>query len=123
MGEASTMKCEYLIVKVHKDLEKREFAFNVLIDEDWELVAVDNKTAYFKRPLLPTPKEMAREDAVRIVTDLSKRDDATSKSAANFIRNTIGIANTILNSGWEFEKGHDLINDILYPAFRDRTNE
>jgi hypothetical protein len=50
-----------------------------------------------------------------MLVELSKRDDKTSKDAANFIRNMLGVANTIQSSGWIFEIGHDLIEDIIYP--------
>jgi hypothetical protein len=50
-----------------------------------------------------------------MLIELSKRDDKTSKDAANFIRNTLGVANTIQSLGWIFEIGYDLIEDITYP--------
>ncbi|MHC4271876.1 MAG: hypothetical protein ACYST2_06145 [Planctomycetota bacterium] len=43
------MKWEYLIIKPHKNLEQREFAFNSLGNEEWELVTATESTAYFKR--------------------------------------------------------------------------
>ncbi len=45
------MKWEYQVFKVHENLEHREFGFNTLGDEGWELVSVENDIAYFKRPV------------------------------------------------------------------------
>ncbi len=62
------MKWEYLIVKVHKDLEKREFAFTFLGNEGWEFMTIDEGIAYFKRPVpisLTSPNDFPLSDEVR----------------------------------------------------------
>lgn len=43
------MKWEYMVVEVHQNVEKREFAFNHLGQQGWELVSVDEGIAYFKK--------------------------------------------------------------------------
>jgi hypothetical protein len=100
------MKWEYIIININ------ECDFASFGKIGFELVAVDNGKAYFKHPLegdsenqdTPNP----RREADILMTDLSKRNDPTSQKAANFIRHTIGIANTIENTGWHFEPGADL---------------
>ncbi len=101
------MKWEYLVVTVEK------FLYDMLKigNDGWELLAVYNDLVYFKRP--QRDDSGPRDEIGILLTDLSKRSDPTSKTAANFIRNTIGIANTIKNEGWQFEVGHDLVEDIL----------
>jgi hypothetical protein len=99
-----------------------EYFFNNIVHigaDGWELVAVYNDEAYFKRPLQDGLLPNSRKEVSVLLNELSKRNDSTSQNAATFIRNTIGIANTIVNTGWHFESGSDLIEDILYPKFAE----
>ncbi len=73
------MEWEYLVFKVHKDLEKRECAFNFLGGENWELVALNNRVAYFKRPV---PKIITTPRTPPDVCNLS--DEARTTIKAHF---------------------------------------
>jgi phosphosulfolactate synthase (CoM biosynthesis protein A) len=113
------MKWEYKTVATEKYL-------NTMIEigcNEWELVAASDDLIHFKRPKKERNYSDARQSAFDVITELSKREDELSKLAANFMRNTIGIANTIENQGWNFAAGHDLIEDILHPCFTDKGEE
>jgi hypothetical protein len=57
------MKWDYLVVKVHQDIESTELGFMTLGYEGWELVSVDSGIAYFKRPKFELkPPELKPED-------------------------------------------------------------
>jgi hypothetical protein len=109
------IKWEYLVVTVQKFLDDM---MEIGID-GWELSAVCNDLVYFKRPLEEEDIPGPRKEVDILLADLSKRNDPISNRAANFIRHTLGIANTIKNTGWNFESGHDLIEDIFCPSFLD----
>jgi hypothetical protein len=111
------MRWEYRVVTVEKFLADMRY----IGSDRWELVTISNDLVYFKRLLGDDGETQgvpnSREEAFALLTDLSKRDDPASQKAANFIRHTIGIANTIQHVGWHFESGYDLIDDILNPKF------
>jgi hypothetical protein len=90
------MRWEYRVVTVEKFLADMRY----IGSDRWELVTISNDLVYFKRPLGDDGEtqgaQNSREEAFALLTDLSKRDDPASQKAANFIRHTIGIANTII---------------------------
>lgn len=68
------MKWEYQIIGILKIRQDNEIRFNYLGKNGWELISVDNDTAYFGRPKEQELSELS-EESKRLINYFRGKDD------------------------------------------------
>lgn len=128
MRRTNTIELEgdYLIIASHPDsgnyqmLTERDFLKENLANflERYPKLSADNVTVYeLRRHKKCNQSVLHRTSLLAVLNKLSERDDEISQAAARFIRNTVGIANSIEATGCTLPVGYDLIGNILHPKF------